>query len=100
MPVACGSTVLTGSSGSISFKPAAHPFACLIKPISPRVLTSPLPEGHGFRVGDTVQFTIEGGATLVTGLTAGTDYFLIAAQHRMPGGCDSGRLSHQLDPDQ
>jgi hypothetical protein len=35
-----------------------------------------LPDGHGFLVGDAVQFTIEGGATLVTGLTEGTDYYI------------------------
>ena len=35
-----------------------------------------LPEGHGFLVGDAVKFTIDGGATLVTGLTEGTDYFI------------------------
>lgn len=79
MPVACGSTVLTGSSGSISFKPAGTSVCLLDKTDFPTGSDITLPEGHGFRVGDTVQFTIEGGATLVTGLTAGTDYFLIAA---------------------
>jgi hypothetical protein len=37
-----------------------------------------LPDGHGFLVGDVVQFSIEGGATLVTGLTADTDYHIIS----------------------
>ena len=36
-----------------------------------------LPDGHGFLVGDAVKFSTEGGATLVTGLTAGTEYFII-----------------------
>ena len=35
-----------------------------------------LPDGHGFLVGDAVQFTIEGGATLATGLTVATDYYI------------------------
>jgi hypothetical protein len=35
-----------------------------------------LPDGHGFLVGDAVKFSIEGGATLVTGLTEGTDYYI------------------------
>ena len=37
-----------------------------------------LPAGHGFLVGDVVSFSIEGGATLVTGLTADTDYHIIS----------------------
>ena len=37
-----------------------------------------LPAGHGFLVGDVVQFSIEGGATLVTGLTADTEYHIIS----------------------
>ena len=36
-----------------------------------------LPEGQGFLVGDVVQFTAEGGATLVGGLSEGTDYYII-----------------------
>jgi hypothetical protein len=35
-----------------------------------------LPDGHGFLVGDAVQFTIEGGATLTAGLTEGTDFYI------------------------
>ena len=37
-----------------------------------------LPAGHGFLAGDVVQFSIEGGATLVTGLTADTDYHILS----------------------
>ena len=37
-----------------------------------------LPAGHGFLVGDVVQFSVEGGATLVTGLTEDTDFHIVA----------------------
>ena len=76
MPVACGNTVLTGSSGSIAFKPAGTS-VCLLDytdfpTADPGVIT--LPAGNGFIVGDIVEFTTEGGATLVTGLTVSTPY--------------------------
>ena len=80
MPVACGNTVLTGDSGSVSFTPAGT-YVCLLDytdfPTNdPGEIT--LPAGHGFLVGDVVQFSVEGGATLVTGLTADTDYHIIS----------------------
>ena len=79
MPVACGNTVLTGDSGSVAFTPAGTA-VCLLDftdfpTADPGLIT--LPSGHGFLVGDVVQFTVEGGATLVTGLTAGTDYHIV-----------------------
>ena len=80
MPVACGNTVLTGDSGSVAFTPAGTT-VCLLDytdfPTADPGLIQ-LPVGHGFLVGDVVQFSIEGGATLVTGLTADTDYHIIA----------------------
>jgi hypothetical protein len=80
MPVACGNTVLTGDSGSVSFTPAGTS-VCLLDytdfpTADPGVIT--LPSGHGFVVGDVVTFTVEGGATLVSGLTADTDYTITA----------------------
>lgn len=79
MPVACGNTVLTGDSGSVAFTPAGT-YLCLLDftdfpTADPGLVT--LPSGHGFLVGDVVQFSIEGGATLVTGLTADTDYHIV-----------------------
>ena len=79
MPVACGNTVLTGDSGSVAFTPAGT-YVCLLDftdfpTADPGKIT--LPEGQGFLVGDVVQFTAEGGATLVGGLTADTDYHII-----------------------
>ena len=80
MPVACGNTVLTGDSGSVAFTPAGTT-VCLLDytdfPTADPGLIQ-LPAGHGFLVGDVVQFSIEGGATLVTGLTADTDYHIVA----------------------
>ena len=80
MPVACGNTVLTGDSGSVAFTPAGTS-VCLLDytdfPTADPGLIQ-LPAGHGFLVGDVVQFSTEGGATLVTGLTADTDYHIIA----------------------
>ena len=80
MPVACGNTVLSGNSGSLAVTPAGTS-VCLLDytdfpTADPGVIQ--LPAGHGFLVGDTVQFSIEGGATLVTGLTADTDYVITA----------------------
>ena len=80
MPVACGNTVLTGDSGSVAFTPAGT-HVCLLDftdfPTADPGLIQ-LPAGHGFLVGDVVQFSVEGGATLVTGLTAATDYHIIS----------------------
>ena len=80
MPVACGNTVLSGNSGSLAVTPAGTS-VCLLDftdfpTADPGVIQ--LPAGHGFLVGDTVTFSIEGGATLVTGLTADTDYVITA----------------------
>ena len=80
MPVACGNTVLTGDSGSVAFTPAGTSICLLdytdFPTAEPGLIT--MPAGHGFKVGDVVNFTVEGGATLVTGLTASTDYHIIS----------------------
>ena len=80
MPVACGNTVLTGDSGSVAFTPAGTS-VCLLDftdfPTADPGLIQ-LPAGHGFLAGDVVQFSVEGGATLVTGLTADTDYHILS----------------------
>lgn len=80
MPVACGNTVLTGDSGSVAFTPAGTS-VCLLDFTDFTVAdpgTIQLPAGHGFLVGDAVQFSIEGGAVLATGLTADTTYYIIS----------------------
>ena len=78
MPVACGNTVLSGNSGSLAVTPAGTS-VCLLDytdfpTADPGVIQ--LPAGHGFLVGDAVEFSIEGGATLATGLTADTTYYI------------------------
>ena len=79
MPVSCGNSVLTGTSGSVAITPAGTS-VCLkdftdFPAADPGLIT--LPQGHGFLVGDVVKFSIEAPATLVTELTAGTEYFIV-----------------------
>ena len=80
MPVACGDTVLTGSSGSVAFKPAGTS-VCLedysdFPAGTSAVIT--VPSGHGFIVGDGVQFEEEDGGNLDSGLSTSTDYNVVA----------------------
>lgn len=79
MPVACGNSVLTGTSGSVAITPAGTS-VCLqdftdFPAADPGKIT--LPQGQGFLVGDAVTFTVEGDATLVTELTAGNTYYIV-----------------------
>ena len=80
MAIACGGSVLSGNSGSVSITPAGTSICLLdftdFPTATPGLIL--LPEGHGFLVGDAVKFTIDGSATLVTGLTEGTDYYITA----------------------
>jgi len=78
MPVACGNSVLTGTSGSVAITPAGTS-VCLrdftdFPTADPGLIT--LPQGHGFLVGDQVTFTVEGSATLLAALTAGQVYYI------------------------
>ena len=79
MPVACGNSVLTGTSGSVAITPAGTK-VCLkdftdFPDASPGLIT--LPQGHGFLVGDAVKFSVEAPATLVSEITAGTEYYIV-----------------------
>ena len=78
MAVACGNTVLTGSSGSIAMTPAGTN-VCLSDytdfPAGDKVT---IPEGTGFLVGDQVVFTVVAPGVLDGALTAGTAYFVVA----------------------
>ena len=80
MPVACSATALTGSSGAVYFAPAGTS-VCLAA--TDFTVASPGTIDVGgdkdFRVGDPVVFTAEGGATLATGLTVDTPYFIVSA---------------------
>ena len=79
MPVACGeATVLTGSDGAIYFTPPATSF-CLADYTDFSAGTSiTVPQGHDYRVGDPIAFTLEGAASLDTALTVGTTYYVVA----------------------
>ena len=72
MAVACGNTVLTGSSGSIAMTPAGTS-VCLSDftdfPAGDKIT---IPEGTGFLVGDQVTFTVTAPGVLDGALTAGT----------------------------
>ena len=78
MAVACGNTVLTGSSGSIAMTPAGTS-VCLSDftdfPAGDKIT---IPEGTGFLVGDQVTFTVTAPGVLDGALTAGTAYFVVA----------------------
>jgi len=80
MPVACGNTVLTGDSGSVAFTPAGTSICLLdytdFPTADPGLITMPV--GHGFKVGDAVNFSVEGGATLCPDLVEDTDYYILS----------------------
>ena len=78
MALACGNTVLTGSSGSIAMTPAGTSVCLNDFTDFPAGDDITLPEGTGFVVGDQVTFTVEAPGVLDTGLTAGTAYYVIA----------------------
>lgn len=71
----CSDSVLTGQDGLIQFKPAGTSVCvsdyCPFDNASGRIY---LPCGTDFRVGDCVTFSEEDGASLDSGLTAGTEY--------------------------
>ena len=76
MPVACSQTTLTGQAGSLWFTPAGTS-ACLMDSTDfPAGNQITLPASNDFKVGDPVAFTVEGGATLDTALTASTAYYI------------------------
>lgn len=78
MPINCSAQVLTGQDGSIYFRPAGTR-ACLEDWADFQDdATITLPSDHDFRVGDPVVFTVEGGASLDTALTAGEEVFVVA----------------------
>ena len=79
MPVACGNSVLTGTSGSVAITPAGTS-VCLkdftdFPAGDPATIT--VPQGHGFLVNDVVQFTEEDGGNLDSALSVGTDYTIV-----------------------
>ena len=79
MPVACGGTtsVLTGSDGAILFTPPGTEVCLLAADILAAGIT--VGDGADFRVGDTVEFTPETGATNDTAITGATAPIKVAS---------------------
>ena len=92
MPIACGNTVLTGSSGSVAFKPAATDVCLRDFTDFPAGTDITVPAGHGFVRGDVVQFHTVDGGVLDTALTAATDFHVIGT------GDTSIQVSSSADP--
>lgn len=78
MPVACNTSALTGQEGSIFFKPAGTQFCLLDYTDFPAGDEITVPMDNDYRLGDAVQFTVEGTASIDAGLTAGTTYYIVA----------------------
>lgn len=77
MPIACSSQALTGQEGSIYFKPAGTQY-CLTAADFPAGTVITVPSSNDYRVGDPVEFTVEGTATIDTSLNVATTYFVVA----------------------
>lgn len=78
MPLACSSaaSALSGADGLVTFKPAGVK-ACLLDHTDfPSGSDISVPSANGFRVGDSVKFTVAGTGKLDTALTAGDAYFV------------------------
>ena len=78
MPVACNTSALTGQEGSIFFKPAGTQFCLLDYTDFPAGNDITVPTDNDYRLGDAVQFTVEGAANIDSSLTAGTTYYIVA----------------------
>ena len=78
MPVACSTSALTGQEGSIFFKPAGTSFCLLDNTDFPAGSDITIPSSNDYRVGDAVVFTEEGTASIDSGLTADTPYYVVA----------------------
>jgi hypothetical protein len=77
MPVACNTSALTGQEGSIFFKPAGTQFCLLDYTDFPAGDNITVPTENDYRLGDAVQFTVEGTANIDSSLTAGTTYYIV-----------------------
>ena len=69
MPVACSTSALTGQEGLIQFQPAGTEWCLLDHTDFPAGTSITVPSGNDYRVGDEVQFTERGTATLDTAIT-------------------------------
>ena len=78
MPVACSTSALTGQDGSLYYTPSATKFCLLDFTDFPAGTSITVPAQHDFRVGDPVIFEEENGGAIDSGLTAGTQYYVVA----------------------
>jgi len=110
MPVACSTSTLTGSSGAVYFTPAATRFCLLAADFNSGDNTITVGANNDYRVGDPVVFSVEGTATLDSGLTAGQSYVIetvVGAEITLVGvtiagdGTDgTGHVVIEFDPPQ
>ena len=78
MPVACSTSALTGQDGSLYYTPSATKFCLLDYTDFPAGTSITVPAQHDFRVGDPVIFEEENGGSIDSGLTAKTQYYVVA----------------------
>ena len=76
MPVSCSAAALTGADGLVQFAPGGVSACLEATDFSNANNHITVGANARFRVGDPVVFTVEGGATLDTGITAGAHYFV------------------------
>ena len=76
MPVACSSSALVGADGFVEFAPGGTSVCLAAADFSNAQNHITVGANARFRVGDPVTFTVEGGATLDTGITASSHYFV------------------------
>lgn len=76
MPVSCSTSTLTGSSGAVYFTPASTKFCLLAADFDLASNEITVGSNNDYRVGDPVVFTVEGSATIDSGLTAGQGYVI------------------------
>ena len=78
MPVACSTSALVGSDGSLYYIPAATSFCLLDFTDFAAGSSIIVPVQHDYRIGDPVIFTEEDGASLCTELDVDTTYYVVA----------------------
>ena len=78
MPAACGSaSVLTGQDGAIYFTPPATSVCLLDNTDFPAGSEIKVGSSTDYRIGDPVEFSLEGAAKLDTALTVGSTYYIV-----------------------
>ena len=77
MPLACSSNALTGSSGAVYYVPAGTK-ACLLADDFATGAVITVSSNNDFRVGDPVEFSVTGGATIDSAITVDSPYVVSA----------------------